>query len=119
MIVLALFIYINLFNSSTYKDAVQKREFEPRTFSSGCNDAFSVFGFLAFLLALLDLILELNMNRRRRKRFSPNSMIETGNKIFQEWRNGKINDFDNVFEDQPWNENILKDDKESFHKVNT
>ena len=24
-----------------------------RTFSSGCNDAFSVFGFLAFLLALL------------------------------------------------------------------
>ena len=31
-----------------------------RTFSSGCNDAFSVFGFLAFLLALLDLIMELN-----------------------------------------------------------
>jgi hypothetical protein len=28
----------------------------------GCNDAFSVFGFLAFLLALLDLVIELMNN---------------------------------------------------------
>ncbi|XP_068225053.1 uncharacterized protein [Palaemon carinicauda] len=28
----------------------------------GCTDSFSVFGFLAFLLALLDLILDLQMN---------------------------------------------------------
>ncbi|XP_045115379.1 uncharacterized protein LOC123506977 isoform X2 [Portunus trituberculatus] len=37
-------------------------QMEPRfLFSgySGCNDAFSVFGFLAFLLALFDLIMEL------------------------------------------------------------
>ncbi|CAL4106420.1 unnamed protein product, partial [Meganyctiphanes norvegica] len=41
----------------------------------GCNDAFSGFGFLAFLLALLDLILELQADadmgggtgRRRRE----------------------------------------------------
>lgn len=34
---------------------------------SGCNDAFSVFGFLAFLLALFDLIMELqnDMNMAR------------------------------------------------------
>ena len=39
-----------------------------RTFSSGCYDAFTVFAFLAFLLALLDLILELQMMRRRRRK---------------------------------------------------
>ena len=40
---------------------------EPRTFSSGCNDAFSVFGFLAFLLALLDLIMEMNGGARKKR----------------------------------------------------
>ena len=108
----------HFFNCSTYKDAIQKAEFQPRTFSSGCNDAFSVFGFLAFLLALLDLILELNMNKRRRKRFSPNSLIETGNKIIQEWRNGELNSIDNMFNEQSWKENKSKDDNESFQKVN-
>ncbi|XP_071522433.1 uncharacterized protein [Panulirus ornatus] len=34
----------------------------------GCNDAFSGFGFLAFLLALLDLILELQDDGVTRKR---------------------------------------------------
>ncbi|XP_063603020.1 uncharacterized protein LOC134778993 [Penaeus indicus] len=33
----------------------------------GCSDSFSVFGFLAFLLALLDLILELQGNRRKKR----------------------------------------------------
>ncbi|XP_066959482.1 uncharacterized protein [Macrobrachium rosenbergii] len=36
--------------------------------SGGCNDAFSGFGFLAFLLALLDLILELSNDGARRLR---------------------------------------------------
>ncbi|XP_042221012.1 uncharacterized protein LOC121865562 [Homarus americanus] len=36
--------------------------------SGGCNDAFSGFGFLAFLLALLDLILELQNNTGTRRR---------------------------------------------------
>ena len=45
-----------------YPNRYKKRgSVSARTFSSGCNDAFSVFGFLAFLLALLDLIMELNM----------------------------------------------------------
>lgn len=35
--------------------------------SGGCNDAFTGFGFLAFLLALLDLILELQDGNRRRR----------------------------------------------------
>ena len=59
------------------------------------------------------------MAKRRRKRFSPNSLIETGNKIIQEWRNGETNNFENIFNDQSWNENTLKDDNESFQKVNT
>ena len=33
--------------------------FRARFFNSGCTDAFTAFAFLAFLLALLDLILEL------------------------------------------------------------
>ncbi|XP_042887299.1 uncharacterized protein LOC122263061 [Penaeus japonicus] len=33
----------------------------------GCTDSFSVFGFLAFLLALLDLVLELQGNRRKKR----------------------------------------------------
>ena len=41
--------------------------FRARTFSSGCFDAFTVFAFLAFMLALLDLILELQMQRRKRR----------------------------------------------------
>merc|ERR1712241_208854 len=46
--------------------SITKREGEARTFSSGCNDAFTVFAFMAFLLALLDLILELQMERKKR-----------------------------------------------------
>ncbi|KAK7084970.1 hypothetical protein SK128_021013 [Halocaridina rubra] len=54
-------------------------------FSGGCNDAFSVFGFLAFLLALLDLILEFgseDTNRKRREtesheRYFPEDMFTT------------------------------------------
>ena len=33
----------------------------------GCNDAFSVFGFLAVLLALLDLLIELGDDGRRKR----------------------------------------------------
>ncbi|KAG0718197.1 hypothetical protein GWK47_052890 [Chionoecetes opilio] len=46
-------------------DALQppaESQVQPRFLSggySGCNDSFSVFGFLAFLLALFDLIMEL------------------------------------------------------------
>ena len=32
------------------------------TARSGCNDAFSVFGFLAFLLALIDLIMDMQVS---------------------------------------------------------
>ncbi|KAK8390740.1 hypothetical protein O3P69_010447 [Scylla paramamosain] len=54
-------------------DALQppaEPQMQPRFFFggyAGCNDAFSVFGFLAFLLALFDLIMELqnNMNMTR------------------------------------------------------
>ena len=41
--------------------------FSPRTFSSGCNDNFAIFAFLAFLLTVLDLIMEMNGMRRRRR----------------------------------------------------
>ena len=41
----------------------EKKFLEHGTGRSGCNDAFSVFGFLAFLLALLDLILELQVGQ--------------------------------------------------------
>ncbi|KAK3880915.1 hypothetical protein Pcinc_014624 [Petrolisthes cinctipes] len=48
---------------STASDSVEGRMY------GGCTDSFSVFGFLAFLLALLDLILELQaMNTTRRRR---------------------------------------------------
>ncbi|KAK4293132.1 hypothetical protein Pmani_034147 [Petrolisthes manimaculis] len=43
----------------------------------GCTDSFSVFGFLAFLLALLDLILELqamNTTTRRRRETQHNTL---------------------------------------------
>ncbi|XP_023320981.1 uncharacterized protein LOC111695748 [Eurytemora carolleeae] len=43
-------------------------EEEYGTARSGCNDAFSVFGFLAFLLALVDLIMRLQAGNKRRKR---------------------------------------------------
>merc|ERR1712060_467837 len=36
------------------------------TARSGCDDGFGVFGFLAFLLALLDLLLDLGGSRRKR-----------------------------------------------------
>ena len=52
----------------------------------GCNnDGFAVFGFLAFLLALLDLILELNMNKKRRRRFAMNDGHST-NEIIKDWQ---------------------------------
>ena len=59
------------------------------------------------------------MSKKRRKRFSANSLIETGNKIIQEWKNGEMNNMENVFNDQSWNENKFKDDNESFQKVST
>ena len=45
-----------------------RRLLEPEqgTARSGCDDGFGVFGFLAFLLALLDLLLDLNEKRRKR-----------------------------------------------------
>lgn len=47
------------------------------SWSGGCNDAFSGFGFLAFLLALLDLILELNNDAagRRRRRDAASAFV--------------------------------------------
>ena len=49
-----------------------------RTFSTGCFDAFTVFAFLAFLLALLDLILELQGDARKKRSIdsSPNFQNE-------------------------------------------
>ena len=41
--------------------------FSPRTFSSGCNDNFAIFAFLAFLLTVLDLIMEMQGMKRRRR----------------------------------------------------
>jgi len=71
--------------------SITKREGEARTFSSGCNDAFTVFAFMAFLLALLDLILELQMERRKR---STNE-----------------NNFDIIFDE------IVLDEQDSFNMV--
>ena len=80
---------LNLFYSISTK-IKRNAGSEPRTFSSGCNDAFSVFGFLAFLLALLDLIMELNMmaaGRKRRKRFSTPDFLTEGYKAIEDWTN--------------------------------
>ena len=95
-----------------------KAEFQPRTFSSGCNDAFSVFGFLAFLLALLDLILELNMSKKRRKRFTPSNFVEDGQKIIQEWSKESTFNKNEVFSGNYW-ENINWDSNKnrSLNKV--
>ncbi|XP_068223799.1 uncharacterized protein [Palaemon carinicauda] len=62
------------------EDQVEGRFIIPLFFGSGgCNDAFSGFGFLAFLLALLDLILELSndMAGRRLRRASVDSSSES------------------------------------------
>ena len=74
---------------STHENNITKRESQPRTFSSGCNDAFSVFGFLAFLLALLDLIMELNATPApvgRKKRFSSDNLVKNANEHRTDWK---------------------------------
>ena len=41
---------------------------------------------MAFLLALLDLILELNMNRKRRRRFAiTDDLLQNENETIQNW----------------------------------
>ena len=74
------------FHCSSNDNEIENVKSQARTFSSGCNDAFSVFGGLAFLLALLDLILELNMNRKRRRRFAINdNLLQNENETIQNW----------------------------------
>ena len=78
--------YFKSFHCSSNVNEIENVKSQARTFSSGCNDAFSVFGFLAFLLALLDLILELNMNRKRRRRFAINDdLLQNENETIQNW----------------------------------
>ena len=59
--------------------SIQKRdtytEYEARQFSSGCQDNFAIFAFLAFLLTVLDLVLE--MQARRKKRSEDNLMARS------------------------------------------
>ena len=47
--------------------SIQKRgtytEYEARQFSSGCQDNFAIFAFLAFLLTVLDLVLEMQARK--------------------------------------------------------
>ena len=80
------FSHFKSFHCSSNDNETENVKSQARTFSSGCNDAFSVFGFLAFLLALLDLILELNMNRKRRRRFAINDdLLQNENETIQNW----------------------------------
>ena len=57
--------------------------FRARFFNSGCTDAFTAFAFLAFLLALLDLILELQSGNFNAfpKLFFFNFLYEISNKF--------------------------------------
>ena len=43
-------------------------EAQSRQFSSGCQDNFAIFAFLAFLLTVLDLVLEMQGGAGRKKR---------------------------------------------------
>ena len=110
-------MYLYIDRSSAHN--LTRTEFQPRTFSSGCNDAFSVFGFLAFLLALLDLILELNMaKKRRRKRFSPISLFNNGSDFLKDWE--EENDFFSytMFFGNQWKpQKLAKEDQASSYEV--
>lgn len=52
-----------------------------RGYSSGCQDDFAIFAFLAFLLTVLDLILELQggMMKRKKREFELKSDSTTRN----------------------------------------
>ena len=110
-------LYLYVHRSST--NNLTRAEFQPRTFSSGCNDAFSVFGFLAFLLALLDLILELNMaKKRRRKRFSPISLFNNGSDFLKDWEEeNDVFNYNAFFETQWKPEKLAKEDQASSFAV--
>lgn len=49
------------FNNQKFRDSA-------RGYSSGCNDDFAIFAFLAFLLTVLDLIMELQGGMMKRKK---------------------------------------------------
>ena len=110
-------MYLYIDRSSAHN--LTRTEFQPRTFSSGCNDAFSVFGFLAFLLALLDLILELNMaKKRRRKRFSPLSLFNNGSDFLKDWEEeNNLFDYSMFFGNQWKPEKLAKEDQASSYAV--
>ena len=102
---------------STHENNITKRESQPRTFSSGCNDAFSVFGFLAFLLALLDLIMELNATPApvgRKKRFSSDNLVKNANEHRTDWK--KENEGDKTFLKDYWGEDQWNEDDNSGKK---
>lgn len=60
---------------------LHKREFSPRTFSSGCTDNFAIFAFLAFLLTVLDLIMEMQGMKRRKRETITSSIDYEQNQI--------------------------------------
>ena len=57
------------------------------------------------------------MGKRRRKRFSPNSLVENGNKIIQEWRDDNSYNIDRVFNNQFMNQTKSNEKNGSLNKV--
>ena len=66
-----LSVFLNCFRGN--------HEDEARTFSSGCQDNFAIFAFLAFLLTVLDLVLEMQGGagggRRKREDRSKSTIL--------------------------------------------